>query len=174
MTSRNTDQTLAKPAIFITTDFNEQAGAAYPLDRTSIRDSIHETALWAMKNGHRIIVRDVPAVSGMLSYIFKDAAGSTEDLSVEPESASVAEIVAKHHPRVAVLAGGFAPTAADFDALQKEGNITLIPLPETGGASRAMFEQHKDTLKLPAPAVAALEQRTWGGLRQSLESCKGP
>ena len=163
-----------KPAIFIGTDFNEAAEAQYPLDRILLRDSLVSAGSWAAHNGYRVVVRDHPAISGTFKYIFKEITGSAADVSVEPEAASISEIVAKHHPEVAVLAGGFEKTAADFGVLLHQADVAFLPLPTTGGVTRALFMQHKAELTLPPETVRQLERGRVSSVLLALGDSKPP
>jgi hypothetical protein len=149
-----------KQTIFISTDFEEAAGFK-PLDRMEIRDDVREIATWAHAHDWCIVLRDEPAVSGMLKYLFKEFGKPATDLIVAPEGTPASKIVTAHQPELAVFIGGSKPTAADFAALQSQGDISLLPFPETGGAAQDLYANNKDRLKLGAEVEKNIKKGSW-------------
>jgi hypothetical protein len=159
-----------KPALFISTDFNEQAGFTKDIDRMEIRDYLRQIPVWTGSHEWRIVVRDAPAVSGLLRYLGQQLGQAASDIVVVPENAPVSDIVAQHHPEIALFLGGFASTAADFAGLQKQDNVKLVPLPATGGASHDLYAKFRDALDLAPEAHGAMKQGSWA-IGAVLDSC---
>lgn len=152
---------MTRQTLFISTDFNEQAGNTQDIDRMDIRDYLRDIPQWTGPNDWRIVVRDVPAISGLLKYVSQQLGHPASDLVVVPEDTSVADIAAEYHPGIAVFLGGFAPTRADFAGLQKQGDVKLVPLPSTGGASFDLYTKFSAALDLAPETHDALKKGTW-------------
>ena len=128
--------------IFVSIGLERDSGAYPDIDRIITRDNLRAIAIYAVERNHRLIVRDHPAVTGMLQALMGD---NNPRLVIVPEECAADAIARAHAPDVVFYIAGQDDVTTDFDTLARHAAIRHVPLPGTGGAAELIDTRIGDT-----------------------------
>lgn len=118
--------------IFVSIGLGRDDGTYPDIDRIITRDNLRTIAIYAVERGHRLIVRDHPAVTGMMQALMGD---NNPRLVIVPEECAADTIAHAHTPDIVFYIAGQDDVTLDFNTLTQNTDIRHIPLPGTGGAA---------------------------------------
>lgn len=117
--------------IYIAIGVDDGAPAFSEIDKVITRQNLISIAHYAAQYGHRLALRDHPAITPMLEVLMEENPGN---LLILPENAD-SDAVRALKPRVAFYIAGTHRTLSDYRALSAVRDVMHVPLPGTGGAA---------------------------------------
>lgn len=136
---------MGKP-IFVSFGLEHKATAYPEIDRIITKDSLRAIAMQAQHYNCTIIMRDHPATTAMMQFIFEE---KPHNLVIVPETMTAAAIVQTYNPAAAFLIAGTGDVAADFKSLQSCPGLLVLPLGRTGGAAEKIEAELTQSGTLP-------------------------